>query len=256
MKIEIPQSLKFINEYFKADSKYLAKLGGYIDGAYIVDYRSILCSKYLISGGVGSNVRFESDFKLINKDLKIIFIDPTTSKIRMLIRALYHFFKNGQSGFYSLSEFFNYLDIRKHAKHIYKYLGKQYTISALCDDLSITDRFFLKLDIEGFEYDLLDSIVEKKDKIDGICIEFHDLNNPGNVLMLENFVRKLDFYIIGICINELAMTDSGQPDIIEISLSPKTKINWPHDSDESYYLQNCNSLTGETIVFNSNSLFQ
>ncbi|MEN9337593.1 MAG: hypothetical protein RLZZ500_2580 [Bacteroidota bacterium] len=253
MKIEIPNNLKFLQEFLNVDSKYLAKLGGYIDGSYIVDYRSVLSSKYLISGGVGSNVRFESDFRLINKEVKIVFVDPTTSIIRMFIRSIYHFFKRSQNGFYSLGELFNYFDVKKHATHKYKYLGKQYTINTVCQELSITDRFFLKLDIEGFEYELLDSILDLKDKIEGICIEFHDLNKKDNVDMLETFVRKLDFNIIGVCINELAISDSGVPHIIEISFSPKKEINWPTDSDESYYLQNSNTFKGEAVVFNYRS---
>lgn len=256
MKIDIPSSLVFVKEYFKADSKYLAKLGGYTDGSYVVDYRSVLSSNYLISGGVGSNVRFESDFKLINKDLKLVFIDPTTSKIRMFIRAIFHFFKKGQSGYYSLGEFCNYLQINKHATSIYKYLGKQYTIESVCEDLQITDRFFLKLDIEGFEYELLDSIVKKKDKIEGICIEFHYLSKSENARLLENFVRQLDFSIINISINELSVNNFGQPDIIEMSFVPKIEISWPKKYDESYYLQNCNLLCGEAVVIDYDSLLQ
>jgi len=256
MKINIPNSLSFVKEFFKADSKYLAKLGGFTDGSYIVDYRSVLLSNYLISGGVGSNVRFESDFKLINKDVKLVFIDPTTSKIRMFIRAIYHFFKKGQSGYYSLSEFFNYLQINNHATNIYKYLGKQYTIDSVCDDLQIAGRFFLKLDIEGFEYDLLDSIVTKKDKIEGICIEFHDLSKSDNARLLEKFVRQLDFSIVNLSVNELSMNDFGQPDIIEISFVPKVEVSWPKKYDESYYLQNCNLLSGEAIVIDHDSLLQ
>lgn len=256
MKIDIPNSLIFVKEFFKADSKFLAKLGGYTDGSYVVDYRSVLLSNCLISGGVGSNVRFESDFKLINKEVKLVFIDPTTSKIRMFIRAIYHFFKKGQSGYYSLSEFFNYLRIKNHATSIYKYLGKQYTIKSVCDDLQLAGRFFLKLDIEGFEYELLDSIVNQKEKIEGICIEFHDLSKLDNIRLLEKFVRQLDFSIVSLSVNELSLNDFGQPDIIEISFIPKIKVSWPKKYDESYYLQNCNLFNGEVVVIDYDSLLQ
>lgn len=254
MKIDLPTHLSFIKDYYKSDSKYLVKLGGFIDGSYIVDYRSVLSAKYLISGGVGSNVRFESDFRLINKNLLIVFVDPTTSLLRMFTRAIYHFFKSDQSGYYSLGEVFNYLGLRKFATHIYKYLGKFYNITSLCTELAIKDRFFLKLDIEGAEYELLNSIVENKGRIYGICIEFHDLNNKDNILLMKDFVRKLDFNILSVSINELSMNEFAEPNIIEVSFSPKIDMKWPGSLDESYYLQSCNTQKGETIVFNYKSI--
>jgi hypothetical protein len=124
----------------------------------------------------------------------------------------------------------------------------------LCTERAITERFFLKLDIEGAEYELLNSIVENKNRIDGICIEFHDLNKIENLLLLKEFVRQLDFNILSVSINELSINESAEPNIIEVSFSPKIGIKWPRELDESYYLQSCNTQKGETIVFNYKSM--
>ena len=110
MFLEYPSELSFIKQYLTDNNpNFSSKLGGYKDGSYVADYRSIFMSQFLFSGGVGSNVRFESDFYEINKELKVVLIDPTVSVTRMFIRAFYHFLKPQESGFRSLSEVLNYL---------------------------------------------------------------------------------------------------------------------------------------------------
>jgi hypothetical protein len=193
MFLECPSELSFIKKYLTDyNSYFLSKLGGFKDGGYVADYRSILMSQFLFSGGVGSNVRFESDFYEINKDLKVVLIDPTVSVTRMFLRSFYHFLKPHESGFRSLSEVLNYLYFKSKNTLIRKFLSESFGINNLFKDFNILKMksIFLKLDIEGYEYHLLEDIVNKKNYFTGVCIEFHDLHEEQNRIKLKTFFRK------------------------------------------------------------------
>jgi hypothetical protein len=248
-KILLPSYFKFISPYLKFDQPYLTKLGGFKDGAYVCDFRAVKSTEILISGGVGSNVRFESDFYSINKNVKVILIDPTVSIVRMLIRAGYHFLKKNQSGFNSLSEVFNFLYIKNKAILIKKYLNLDFDIQhCLFFCGKNTQNVFLKLDIEGSEYDVLNSILSLKEKFTGICIEFHGLDRQSNVILLKNFISNLDFYILHVSINEIALNNSI-PSILEISFAPKHESKGFDEFTKSMFLQTSNTIHKELVYF-------
>jgi hypothetical protein len=249
VKIDIPKELEFLREYFTEDNIYQVKLGGFKDGGYVSDYRSILNSDILISGGVGSNVRFESDFYEINNKLKVILIDPTVSILRMFVRSFYHFTRKEQSGFRSLSEVFNYLYFKNKSTLIKKYLNTDFNISSLLNKFSCKkNSVFLKLDIEGFEFELLDNIILNKQYFTGVCIEFHNLEIFENYSKLNSFVKALEFQILNISVNEVCLNKDGFPSVLEISFLPKSDNNWPKSFNKEYYLQNSNALNTEMVI--------
>lgn len=247
MKIEIPKNLIFIKQHFFTDHKYLVKLGGFKDGGYVADYFSLIKSRILISGGVGSNVRFESDCYDVNQELQIILVDPTVSILRMIVRAIYHFIKKGQSGFRSLSEVLNYLFLVRQSKLIKKFLGSEYTINDILKTQRVQPKgkcIFVKLDIEGAEYDLLSDIINVKEKLTGVCIEFHDLHYQENRDKLASFLAELRFLIVHVSVNEVCLTEGNYPSVLEISLVPsdeKEELKAGANLDE-LYLQASNTL--------------
>lgn len=248
MKMVIPKELEFLKKYYNSSSKFQVKLGGFKDGGYVTDFRSVLRSELLISGGVGSNVRFESDFIDIHSSAKVILIDPTVSVPRMFLRSFYHFIRKNQSGFRSLSEVFNFLYFIKKSILIKKYLGKDFTIENLMKKFAESKNVFLKLDIEGFEYELLESILKYKELFTGICIEFHNLDLTENCFKLDSFINKLDFDILNVSVNEVCLIDNKLPSVLEISFLPKYPLYWPIDFNDNFYLQNSNALNSDNIV--------
>jgi hypothetical protein len=252
MKIEIPQNLSFIEQYFSTHHKYLVKLGGFKDGGYVADYFSLIRSKILISGGVGSNVRFESDCYDVNQDLQIILVDPTVSIARMVVRGFYHFIKKGENGFRSLSEVLNYLFLIPRVKLIKKYLGNSFLINDILSEVDMNSggkTIFIKLDIEGAEYDLLQNIVHLKQNLSGVCIEFHDLHSSSNRDKLASFLADLNFLIVHISVNEVCLTEGNYPSVLEISLAPSDQsIQLKHDDCvNELYLQSSNAINHELV---------
>jgi hypothetical protein len=62
-----------------------------------------------------------------------------------------------------------------NTKHWEEYIGPGNFVQAL--DRMGVDRVFVKMDIEGAEYALIDLFVEHKDRIVGIAMEWHDCAN-------------------------------------------------------------------------------
>ena len=82
---------------------------------------------------------------------------------------------------------------------------------------------FLKIDIEGSEYNLLSEIIHYKNRICGIAIEFHSVD--VNIKKIENFIKDLGFYITNIHINNYSTFGKNLlPKVIEITLEKKPRI--------------------------------
>jgi hypothetical protein len=131
---------------------------------------------------------------------------------------------------------------------IKKYLGKDFTIENIMEKFAECKNVFLKLDIEGFEYDLLESILKCKELFTGICIEFHNLDLTENCLKLDSFINKLDFDILNVSVNEVCLIDNKFPSVLEISFLPKYPSYWPIGFSDNFYLQNSNALNSDNIV--------
>ena len=65
------------NPHFNYD---LTRLGNKNDGGYLVEKKSIITTKYLVSFGINDDVSFESDFlKFLDYDFRRIFIKKLTT---------------------------------------------------------------------------------------------------------------------------------------------------------------------------------
>ena len=112
---------------------------------------------------------------------------------------------------------FQYLDfilffkMKNNNKFYLKKIGK--CQNCLCLNDIITNylkdekKLFLKIDIEGSEYDILEDIILNKSKIQGIVIEFHEVSK--NIDKIINFTNKLntDLYLVHIHANNYSMKD-------------------------------------------------
>jgi hypothetical protein len=77
----------------------------------------------------------------------------------------------------------------------------------------------LKVDIEGWEYGILDQIVEWQDSFSGLVIEFHDVDT--NKAKIQSFLDELRrLRVVWIHGNNLGGTDTdGDPVVIEMALA-------------------------------------
>jgi hypothetical protein len=217
--MKINSKMSFLKKhYVKIDN--LCKAGGYRDGAYSLPYESIVGSEYLISGGVGSNAMFEMDCMDINPNIKMYLFDKSFSVIRMFLRSFYHFFKKNQNPYVSFKENFSVFSVLTKHKIVKKFLNSKYNISSILNEYNLNESksIILKLDIEGSEYEILDSIIENKNIFSTLCIEFHGLNNSDNLFKLKNFCEKIGLDLVYISINESSIY-KDIPSILELTFA-------------------------------------
>lgn len=195
----------------------LARIGGYRDGGYVLPFSDILRSSVLISGGVGSNARFEADCLDINPSLKITLIDKSFSKIRILLRLLYHFLQRRDKGFVSLIEAVSVFRVLRKSVLVKQFLDEYFTLDSYFKNIG-DSKVLIKLDIEGGEYSQLSSLLKFEKNISALCIEFHDLNKPENLSLLNQFIEMTDLQLVFISINESSMFENI-PQILELSFS-------------------------------------
>ena len=155
----------------------------------------------LISFGISNDWSFETHFKRRNPNLIIhgydhsvsrrVFIRDTRNIILNMVLLRFSFKKL----FDSISRIFSYLtffkgDVVHFEKRIHNYVYHSYDITF--DEVilkSQSKKIFLKVDIEGSEYRIIDSIMKYADRINGIAIEFH--NADGLRPIFISAIKKL-----------------------------------------------------------------
>ena len=74
---------------------------------------------------------------------------------------------------------------------------------------------FLKVDIEGYEYRILDEILEYQDYFSGCIIEFHNVDL--HELRISNFIKKFDLELVHIHGNNFSQNYNNNPIVLELT---------------------------------------
>ena len=231
---------------FQAD---LVRLGGNTDGAYLIGTNSLSQSENLISYGIHDNWEFEKDFKnkSKNKHIKLKLYDDVLDFTFLIIKFLKQLIKliffQKNYFFQSVLNLFSY----------FSFCRKFYTKKKINknDIVYIKDmsNVFFKIDIEGSEYELLDSLLLMQDNITGLAIEFHDLNK--NLDKVKNFIEKFSLDLIHIHPNNWANIDENYvPEVLELSFEKNPKIiskNYTHPNQLD--IKNCSFKKEITLKF-------
>ncbi|MDR2509547.1 MAG: hypothetical protein LBC77_02760 [Spirochaetaceae bacterium] len=198
----------------------LVRVGNDFDGGYILSKRMIEKTKIVLSFGVNDDWTFEEDFASI-KDVKIYSYDYSTKNLPFMsgnfeinyVLMVYNFFRLKRSRVlhqiryireqvHLLKSFKMFFDEKKDHFFVPKFIERYDDEQTTCfktifkelgavDDLSI----FLKMDIDGVEYLCLYDLIPYLDKINGMVIEFHNLEIADMKCeeLLNEFSKK--FYV-------------------------------------------------------------
>jgi hypothetical protein len=234
---------------FKPNGTFdLVRLGGNHDGGYLIDKKTLQLSKCLISFGIGTNFEFEKDFyKLENK--KIYCYDYSIYPNFVKNISFYFFsglinFRNLKKLIYSFKIFLNFVifinkkNVFFFSKKVQSRVIKKNSINLRRIISSISNfPVLLKVDIEGDEYDILADIKKMSHNIEGLIIEFHNINNKLKKKKIIDFIKNIPLKIIHIHANNYTEEDAfGDPTTIEISFSKNPlivnkKVRLPHFLD-------------------------
>ena len=82
------------------------------------------------------------------------------------------------------------------------------------------DNVFLKIDIEGSEYRILDQLIENQKKINGLVIEFHDCDLHFD--RINRFIQSFELDLVHIHVNNYSYINYlSNPAVIELTFCKK-----------------------------------
>ena len=191
----------------------LARVGNTYDGGYVVPLVAVKTAGALLSFGLSHDWTFERDFKKQNPGALIHCYDHTVSlrtsfqySIGQLLRAVVLFRPD------ALRRIFTWIDYRRFFRSGGTHFRQRIWSDNQDNSATIDDVFsrlpsqcpvFVKMDIEGGEYLVLDDLLRHSSDIVAMAIEFHDVDvDPGRFNSAIEQIKR-DFYIVHIHGNNL-----------------------------------------------------
>lgn len=219
----------------------LVRVGRDNDGGYLVSAADIARSEVLIAGGMLDDWSFEEDF-LSHREVPVTVYDASVGLIVLLTRCLRSVLFEAERGFlaYRLGRPLAYLRFfRDRRKHVRKFIGPEpganfVTLDAILG-MAGSGEAFLKLDIEGGEYAILNDVLRNQERLSGMVIEFHDCN--ARLGQIRDFVGEFSLRLVHVHANNHVPMPRvpGLPDVMEMTFSrnatPGAETLLPHPLD-------------------------
>lgn len=218
----------------------LERVGGDNDGGYPMSATILKKINYLICIGLGDDWSFEESATLYNKNLKVIMFDAQINKlnwIKKIVKEFFQLFKlklniNKILNIFLL--YFKYLIFfnKKNISHIKKNVtSSENKRIKNTNEKNLKEILFkrnknniiLKIDIEGYEYRILDDILKHQKIIEFLIIEFHDVDLMEE--HIKKFIKKLKLDLVHVHVNNFGgKNKNGFGKVVEAFFS-KRKYN-------------------------------
>jgi len=221
----------------------LVRLGGNHDGGYLISKTDLKKTEVLIGLGISDDWSFEQQFFQF-QDTEIFAYDGSISEkhfrkrfLRSLIainhpkRVIQHL-----RTWLGFRHFFSHPQIH----HIEQFVGFQSTNDQYCSMSQVLEQtnksnIFFKIDIEGSEYRLLDTLIESQSRIIGLAMEFHDCDL--HLKTIERFIKSFELKLVHVHVNNWApiRLSDKLPTVIELTFSRHGELSdrmiLPHPFD-------------------------
>ena len=240
----------FLKPYF-IKKKELVRLGSIDDGGYVLPIKDTRTSDVLISLGISDNWDFEKDFAK-SSNAKVIAYDYSINNdfwISKFKKDLIKFIKLKIFKPKKIYKMFQYIDfifffkMNKNNLFFLKKIGNNENCMNINEIVNThikkQEKIFLKIDIEGSEYEILDQVISIQDRIQGIVIEFHEVTK--NLDVIKNFLNKIssNLNLVHIHANNYSVKEVNQfPEAIELTISNINMENQDFDTSRDYPIKN------------------
>lgn len=187
---------------FKEQKKCLKKHFGSVNGGWTIALERINKKTIVYSFGIGTDISFDLD--LIKKySLIVNAFDPTPRSLDWLkeqeIPENLKIYPWGIADYNGKEEFVlpaqeNFVSFRKSKENLTKnnIQLRVYRLSTIMKKLGHQRIDILKMDIEGFEYQVIEDILKNKLNIKQILVEFHHRFSGFNKKDTETAISKLN----------------------------------------------------------------
>lgn len=230
----IPATLPiFFRPFF---SQTLIRIGRNHDGGYLIDQRDLANTRALVSFGINEDWSFEKEF-CRGRELPIFAYDATLN-VRYLVRRAWRSlirlnpFLIARS-FGALLDYPLFFSGSRH--HYPNYVGLEgtsgfTTLTAVLNEVrqrtGIESGIFMKIDIEGWEYRILEELITHGHRFTGLAIELHDVDI--HLERLEQFIRRFPLKLVHVHANNYSpITKQGIPLAIECTFSASEPATAP-----------------------------
>ncbi len=213
----------------------MVRLGRRNDGGYVLSQKMADSITTVLSFGISEDWSFEADIRKRNPAAVIHAYDHTVSHAIYLSRwnawlssaARFHISLKSLFQLYNLPR--RYLEFfRGEVKHFEERVAaaREQPNDATIDDIfaRIAPRgnIFVKMDIEGSEYDVMPQILQHSRDIIGLAVEFHDIGTRRQVFIETVTNVMQDFEITHLHANNYAAPCSdGFPESIEVTFEKR-----------------------------------
>ena len=212
----LPNSWKPIN------TSGMVLIGPKCDGGYVVTEAAAKAANLLVSMGVNDDWRFEEDFRK-RTGASVVAYDGTVNWwfwTRHALRSIQRTDFRRLGRYASYRRFFTGEKVQHRKQMIGD--GRNGTVSVSDILREFPDQqIFLKMDIEGSEYEVLDQIVAEQDRFAGIAMEWHEISRRRNDV--TKFIAAMTtFSVVALHVNNWGGTDrNGDPQCLEMTLTQK-----------------------------------
>ena len=269
--MEVDQNYIKLPTFLKPDFKTeLVRILDKNDGGYCISKSALKETATLYSFGLSDNWSFEKEFRK-KSEAKIICFDRSVTLIFWLKRSIKDIIQvvlrklTILTAFKRFFTFFNYNFFFSNSEvvHVKKFVvSSEQFKSELNENNSIdidsilknwpSESFFMKVDIEGGEYRVLEEIIKNQEKMTGLAIEFHDCDLMSD--KIKTFINKFNLDLVHIHVNNYGIIKkNGFPTVIELTFSPKKYNLRRSNSENNFPLKNLdqpnNKNKKDTSVF-------
>ena len=221
----------------------LIRLGRDHDGGYLVDPASVAKANSLLSFGLGNDWSFEMGF-LKKHDVPLFAYDGTVKAKTLFRRILKYLLSLKFRRFFleacNVASYYSFFTGSRihHPLNIGYDSHKSISLRSILLKENPETPVFVKMDIEGSEYRVLDDLLEHSSNISGLAVEFHDVDLHQERIL--NFIREFPLTLIHIHSNNCGqLVDSdGDPITLELTfsaspteVSPQPSIPHPLDQE-------------------------
>ncbi len=235
MDATLPEFLRF------RSARDLVRVGKDYDGGYLVSKSDIYASDALIGLGIKDDWSFEEQFCSYN-DVPVVAYDASISEsffLQEISRSLSHV-KRPSKFLRAVQTYFGYRRFfRGSRKHVRKFVGVDLSdrYCSMADVFAAikSDKVFLKIDIEGAEYRILEELLRNQDRISGLVMELHDCDL--HVERIRLFVERFALRLVHVHANNYCpvCAESGMPFALELTFSKHAELEddctLPHKLD-------------------------
>lgn len=227
---QLPQQLNWL---CPVNVPLLTRLGDFMDGGYVVPMPIIEQSRALLSLGLGDNWSFDAAWHRLKPNDAIHMYDGTVERDSLSITI-----NRSVRGHIDIKSAYD--DFFQGSRQHYRENvgpGPGQTSLTTCLTRLGTRKVFIKMDIEGGEYNLISELINYRDHITGLVLEFHFCNSHRE--HFETAVRLLQEHYSIVHLhanNHVDVGNEGLTDCLELTLINNTLMPADAQPRKNFYI--------------------